>query len=173
MNKLLLITALSLSMISCSKYPIVFSKINDNSRVDITLQKDAVFEEHIYAKDGQLTTYKGIYKVQDSILILDYEKDTIFSNKNIVILYNDTFLIMKYNEKYLLFPFVRYLPSITKSDYTKKMMKNIINYYTTNDFESSIGKYNFKFSNGDLSEIYKGTSLISPYYDRFVAIKYN
>ena len=78
MNKLLLITALSLCLISCSKFPIVFSKINDTVKVDLTLQKDAVFEINSCAKDGHLTTYKGVYKVQDSILILDYEKDTIF-----------------------------------------------------------------------------------------------
>ena len=155
---------------SCSDFPIVFTKHVNNTTGKLTLIDKKLFKQNHYTQEGKEICFSGQYKIEDSIVILEYDRDTVNRTNNIQLNKNDTFLIMKYGERTFLFPFVSYFPSITSSDYKQRMMKNIINYYTTNEIEKSIGTFHLELTDGNLSAIYKGTSVISPYYDRFISI---
>ena len=157
-------------LLSCSKYPIVFSKNNETLHLnyDIILNENKTFEE-VSEKSNDTNSFheKGVYSIKDSILILDYTNETFVKSGNVSILTNDTFLIVKYKETFLLYPFIRCnLHSITNATF----MKKVINDYTIESFEKRIGVDFFQLKKGDLKQIYNGKSLLSPYYDKFIKV---
>jgi hypothetical protein len=166
--KYLFLVFITILVTSCKKYPIVFSENNNSFNYDLTLNENYTFRTISKDRsDSNSFKEKGVFTINDSILILDYTNKRIIHKFNVSAIINDTFLIIRYKEKILLYPFYRH-----QQDLTSKVMfmKKIVTDYTSGLLENYIGIDYLEFKQGNFEQIYRGKSLISPYYDRYISL---
>jgi len=166
--KYLFLVFITIVVISCKKYPIVFSENNSSFNYDLTLNENYTFRTISKDRsDSNSFKEKGVFTINDSILILDYTNERLIHKFNVSVLTNDTFLIIRYKKKILLYPFFRHQQELVSKAI---FMKKIVNDYTSGLLENYIGIDYLEFKQGNLEQMYRGKSLISPYYDRYISL---
>jgi len=164
MKKIIFFTSLIIGLYSCSEKKVVFNKLTENStRVELTLN-DTAFIHIADSPEGVRFEENGKYKIEDSLLILDYHYDSYSYECYTIPLSADTFLISSLDNYIFLYPI--------KSNKKKKfnysnIMESLVKIYNTKRIDFSF-KSDFLWIDKSTFEnkFGKRKYTISEYYDK-------
>ena len=169
MKNFIIIISLSFILFACNdENPITFSKITDKSTVTLQLDTNKTFIYTANSKVGAAFNEIGTFKIEDSLLILQFENKEYSYGCVTVPLPNDTLLFIKFNNKYVLHPLLNDIPQNNIHISRDQMMKNICAAYTSDIFADLVGKRFFMESKGNVELLYSSKYKISKHYDNFI-----